>query len=407
MSTISNLGGRPLEGITVLDLTHMLSGPYGGMMLADLGASTIKVEPPGRGEQTRRIGEDDTQHTVEGTGVYFLTLNRNKKSVALNLKSEEGRAVFLDLVRTADVVLDNFAVGVMTRLGIDHQALAEVNPRIITCSITGFGEYGPDISRPAFDQVVQAMSGGMSITGDEQSGPMRSGIPIGDLGGGLFAAIGILSALLEREHSGVGQHVDVSMLDCQISLMSYIGAMYLASGVVPRAVGNGHAMHVPYNTYETQDGHLVIACIGDEFFRRFADCLGVPALQNDAYRSQQGRLAHKDDIEDIVKSHLREESTSYWLSRLSAHKVPCAPVRNLAQAFEDPQIIARNMVTTVHLDGGTPLKVPGTPIKFSRNAAEIFSAPPSVGQDTSRILGNLLGYSKEKIADLFAIGAAG
>ncbi len=400
------MSGRPLDGITVLDLTHMLSGPYGGMMLADLGALTIKVEPPGRGEQTRLLGEGDAQHTVDGQGAYFLTLNRNKKSVALNLKSQEGVRVFLDLVRQADVVLDNFATGVMSRLGLGHDVLAAVNPRIVTCSITGFGEYGPDIHRPAFDQVVQAMSGGMSITGNEASGPMRSGIPIGDLGGGLFAAIGILAALQERERAGIGQHVDISMLDGQISLLSYIGAMYLMSGVVPRAVGNGHAMHTPYNVYPTTDGHLVIACIGDDFFGRLAECLADPLLTLDDYRTQQGRLANKEAIESVVGRHIAGQSTSHWLARFAEAKIPCAPVNNLAQAFADPQVRARGMVVPVQLESGRTIDLPGTPIKFSRSNEERFTSPPAVGRDTAAVLSNMLGYPEGEVARLMAMAVA-
>lgn len=403
MQAHRSMSGRPLEGLTVLDLTHMLSGPYGGMMLADLGARTIKVEPPGRGEQTRRIGEDDPQHTVDGVGVYFLTLNRNKQSVALNLKTDEGRRVFMDLVKVADVVLDNFAAGVMKRLGLEHDALAAVNPRIVSCSITGFGETGPDIHRPAFDQVVQAMSGGMSITGDATSSPMRSGIPIGDLGGGLFATIGILAALQERERSGRGQHVDVSMLDGQISLLSYIGAMYLTSGRVPQAVGNGHAMHVPYNVYPTQDGHLVIACIGDDFFRRLVQCLADPALDADTYRSQQGRLAHRELIESVVRRHLAGEPTAYWLARFAEAKVPCAPVNDMAEAFADPQVRARDMVVPVRLDSGRTIDLPGTPLKFSRCNEERFTAPPSVGRDTETVLREVLGYPQAEAARVAAL----
>lgn len=399
--------GRPLHGLVVLDLTHMLSGPYGTMMLADLGAETIKVEPPGRGEQTRRLGEDDARHTVDGVGAYYLTLNRNKKSVALNLKSEEGRRVFLDMVRQADVVLDNYAVGVMQRLGLDHEALASVNPRIVSCSITGFGEYGPDIHRPAFDQVVQAMSGGMSITGDSTSGPLRSGIPIGDLGGGLFAAIGVLAALQERAHTGLGQHVDVSMLDCQISLLSYIGAMHLMSGVLPQAVGNGHAMHVPYNVYPTADGHLVVACIGDEFFGRLVACLDDPALRPEDYRTQRGRLIHREAIEAVVRRHIAAEPTDHWVRRFREAKIPCAPVNNLAQALADPQVRARNMVVPVVLDGGQSIEVPGTPIKFSRNQDERFTAPPAVGRDTASVLRELLGYSEQEVARLTATADVG
>ena len=248
-----------LEHITILDLTHMLSGPYGTMLLADLGACTIKVEPPATGEGTRRLLENDPAYSIDGMGAYFLTLNRNKKSVCIDLKTDSGKAVFFDLVRKADVVFDNFSVGVTERLGIDYATLAEINPRIITCSVTGFGQTGPEIQRPAFDQVVQAMGGGMSITGTPESGPLRSGIPIGDLAGGIFGAMGVLAALAERERMGKGQHVDVSMLDAQISMLNYMATMHLMSGIVPNAMGNGHFVHVPYNSFPTSDGYIIIA----------------------------------------------------------------------------------------------------------------------------------------------------
>jgi crotonobetainyl-CoA:carnitine CoA-transferase CaiB-like acyl-CoA transferase len=301
-----------LEHITVLDLTHMLSGPYGTMLLTDMGARTIKVEPPGTGEGTRRLLEKDPDHSRDGMGAYFLTLNRNKQSVCIDLKSEAGRAVFLDLVRQADVVFDNFSVGVPKRLGIDHEALAAVNPRIITCSVTGFGETGPDIDRPAFDQVVQAMGGGMSITGTQQSGPTRSGIPIGDLGGGLFGAIGVLAALAQRERTGRGQHVDISMLDAQISMLNYMATMYLMSGIVPEGIGNGHFVHVPYNSFPTADGHVIVACIGDAFFERFANFIGIEELRKPEYLKQPVRYAHKERIDRLLGRAARGRAHSLW-----------------------------------------------------------------------------------------------
>lgn len=237
-----------LGGILVLDLTHMLSGPYGALIVSDLGARTIKVEPPGSGEGTRQLLASSAEYARQGMGAYFLSLNRNKESICIDLKSPEGRAAFYDLVAKADVVIDNFSAGVTKRLEIDHHTLAAINPRIITCSITGFGETGPETNHPAFDQVVQGMGGGMSITGHQGGEPLRAGIPIGDLGGGVFAAIGVLAALVARQSTGCGQHVDISMLDVQISLLNYMGTMHLMSGANPEPLGNGHFVHVPYNS---------------------------------------------------------------------------------------------------------------------------------------------------------------
>lgn len=393
-----------LEHITVLDLTHMLSGPYGTMLLADLGARTIKVEPPVTGEGTRRLLEHDPDYSRDGMGAYYLTLNRNKQSVCVDLKSEAGKAVFMDLVRQADVVFDNFSVGVPVRLGIDHAALSKINPRIITCSVTGFGETGPQTQRPAFDQVVQAMGGGMSITGTPESGPTRSGIPIGDLGGGIFGAIGVLAALAERERTGVGQHVDVSMLDAQISLLNYMATMHLLSGHIPEGIGNGHFVHVPYNSYPTADGHVIVACIGDPFFERFAEFINLPALNKPEYKQQPVRFAAKAEIDALIAEKFREHPTEHWLEQLRAARIPCGPVNNFAQALNDPQVQARDMVVPVTLHTGETVRMPGNPIKLSAAQPRTYTAPPPLGADTQAVMGGLLGYSAEKLAELQAAG---
>ncbi|KQP35763.1 CaiB/BaiF CoA-transferase family protein [Pseudorhodoferax sp. Leaf274] len=393
-----------LEHITVLDLTHMLSGPYGTMLLADLGARTIKVEPPGTGEGTRRLLEHDPDYARDGMGAYYLTLNRNKQSVCVDLKSPAGKAVFMDLVRHADVVFDNFSVGVPARLGIAHADLAQVNPRIITCSVTGFGETGPETQRPAFDQVVQAMGGGMSITGTPESGPTRSGIPIGDLGGGIFGAIGVLAALAERERSGVGQHVDVSMLDAQISLLNYMATMHLLSGHVPGGIGNGHFVHVPYNSYPTADGHVIVACIGDPFFERFVEFIDLPALRDPAYRKQPVRFAAKAQIDALIADAFRQHGTAHWLERLRAARIPCGPVNNFAQALADSQVQARDMVVPVQLKTGETVRMPGNPVKLSNARASTYTCPPALGEDTDAVLTQLLGYPHDKLAALKSAG---
>ena len=395
----------PLEGLLVLDLTHMLSGPYGTMMLADLGARTIKVEPPGAGEGTRQLLAGSAEYARDGMGAYFLTLNRGKESVALDLKSPQGLQVFYDLVRQADIVFDNFSVGVTTRLSIDHATLSAINPRIITCSVTGFGETGPDTQRPAFDQVVQAMGGGMSITGEADGGPMRAGIPIGDLGGGIFGALGVLAAVVARHGTGRGQHVDVGMLDVQVSLLNYMATMHLMSGQVPGRIGNGHFVHVPYNTYPTQDGFVVVACIGDAFFERFVQVLPLPELLDPAYKAQPARLAHKARIDQAISQAFVRQPTAYWLDRLREARIPCSPVNNLEQALSDPQVLARDMVVTVPLDSGEQVRMPGSPMKFSEAGAPRYGTPPRVGQHSRAVLASLLGYPQQRIDSLCAQGA--
>jgi crotonobetainyl-CoA:carnitine CoA-transferase CaiB-like acyl-CoA transferase len=394
-----------LEHITVLDLTHMLSGPYGTMLLADLGARTIKVEPPVTGEGTRRLLEHDPDNARDGMGAYYLTLNRNKQSICIDLKHETGKAVFLDLVRQADVVFDNFSVGVPARLGIDHAALSQVNPRIITCSVTGFGETGPQTHRPAFDQVVQAMGGGMSITGTPQTGPVRSGIPIGDLGGGLFGALGVLAALAERERTGLGQHVDVSMLDAQISLLNYMATMYLLSGQVPGGIGNGHFVHVPYNSYPTADGHIIVACIGDPFFERFAAFAGIPELLDPALKNQPVRLSAKARIDALIADKFKTRTTGHWQDELQKARIPCGPVNNFAQALADPQVLARDMVVPVLLKSGETVLMPGNPIKLSATVGSTYTCPPALGEDTDAVLSGLLQYRPEQLSALRQVGA--
>ncbi|MBS0452474.1 MAG: CoA transferase [Proteobacteria bacterium] len=397
----------PLAGLTVLDLTHMLSGPYGTMTLADLGARTIKIEPPGEGEGTRKLLAEDPDYSRDGMGAYFLTLNRGKESVALDLKSPLGREVFHDLVRHADIVFDNFSPGVTKRLGIDHDTLAAINPRIITCTVSGFGETGPDTQRPAFDQVVQAMGGGMSITGEPSMPPTRSGIPIGDLGGGIFGALGVLAAVVAREQTGRGQHVDVSMLDVQLSLLNYMGTMHLMSGHVPERIGNGHFVHVPYNIYPTSDGHVVVACIGDAFFARFLQMLPLPALSKPEYARQPARLADKALIDAAIAEEFAKESTEAWLARLREARIPCGPVNDFGQAFSDPHILARDMVVAVELDNGETVRMPGIPMKFSDSSESRFTPPPRVGRDSRRILSQILGYDAARIDALDAAGAVG
>jgi crotonobetainyl-CoA:carnitine CoA-transferase CaiB-like acyl-CoA transferase len=396
---------RPLQGLVMLELTHMLSGPYGTMLLTDLGARTIKVEPPGAGEGTRQLLAGSAEYSRDGMGAYFLTLNGGKESVAVDLKSPAGLEVFYDLVRHADIVVDNFGAGVTRRLRIDHAALSAINPRIITCSVTGFGETGPDTQRPAFDQVVQAMGGGMSITGDMATGPMRAGIPIGDLGGGVFGAMGVLAAVVARQSSGRGQHVDVSMLDVQISLLNYMATMYLMSGTVPERIGNGHFVHVPYNTYPTQDGFVVVACIGDAFFERFVQMLPLPELLDPAYRKQPVRLKDKELIAQAIRTAFALHPTGYWLVRLRDARIPCGPVNDFAQALSDPQVLARDMVVDVPLASGEVVRMPGSPMKFSDAGPAHYTAPLQMGQHSRALLASMLRYTEDRIDALCSAGA--
>ncbi|NJC95132.1 MAG: CoA transferase [Anaerolineae bacterium] len=389
---------KALHGIRVLDLTHMLSGPYAGMMLADLGAETIKIEPPGRGEGTRRILEKDPANSLNGFGAYFITLNRNKKSITLNLNSEKGLELFHELAKVSDVVLCNFSAGVTERLKIDHARLSKINPRIITCNITGFGENGPGKDRTSLDLVAQAMSGLMSITGQPDDPPTRAGIPIGDIGGGLMGVIGVLSALVAREQTGRGQHVDISMLDTQISLLNYMVTMHFLSGVIPQRHGNGHFVHVPYDTFQCSDGYIVIAIIMDEFWEELLKVIPADDLNTEEHRHQPGRLKNKDHINRRLNEILATNTQTFWLEKLGAARIPCAPVNDLAQALNDEQVLFRKMVMDVDHPLGGSTRVPGNPVKLSDTHEDTFTPPPWLGQHNEEVFTTLLGKTSEDIA---------
>lgn len=395
---------KALDGITILDLTHMLSGPYGTMLLADLGATTIKVEPPGRGEGTRKLLATAAEYSHNGMGAYFLTLARNKQSVCIDLKSEEGLQLFYRMVEKADIVFDNFSAGVTERLKIDHDRLAEINPRIITCTITGFGETGPDTQRPAFDQVIQGMGGGMSITGHPDGAPVRSGIPIGDLAGGMFGAMGVLAALTARERTGRGQHIDVSMLDCQISLLNYMATMFYLSGKNPERLGNAHFVHVPYNTFKTQDDYIIIAVIFDSFWDNLMEVIDVPELKDEKYRTQPGRFDDRDFINKKIEEVLVTRPAEHWLEALRAKRIPCAPVNNFEQALNDPQVQFRDMVVSVPHPQGGEVRMPGNPVKMSETGEQSYTAPPLLGQQTDQVLAEVLGLGEQEIEALRAAG---
>ena len=391
---------KPLNGVKVIDLTHMLAGPYAGMVLADLGAEVVKVEPLGSGEMTRGLLKNDPNYSFKNFGAYFLTLNRNKKSVSIDLKNKKGLEVFYDLVRSADVVLNNFSAGVVSKLKIDFENLSSINPKIITCSITGFGETGPHSTRPAYDQIVQAYSGGMSITGKDAKSPTRAGIPIGDLGSGLYSVIGILSALYSREKTQKGQHIDLSLLDVQISLLTYMATMQTLSGIDPEPIGNAHFVHVPYNSFTTSDGFVVIAVITDEFWQSLKSVVNVGSLDDSKFDSSIDRLKNQAFIENELNKVLSTQTSDYWIDKLNKAKVPCAPINKFSDALNDEQVKHRNMIVEVeHPDGGF-VKMPGNPVKMSYTNEESYSSPPHLGTDTREILKNWSKYEDDKIESL-------
>ena len=384
----------------------MLSGPYASMILADLGAETIKVEPLA-GEGTRRLLANDPKHSLDGMGAYYLTLNRNKKSIAIDLKKERGRKLFHELAGVSDIVISNFAPGVPERLGIDYAALSGVNPRIIACTVTGFGSSGPGHRRPAFDQVAQATGGGMSITGPDRDRPVRAGIPIGDLGGGMFGVMGILAALYERERSGRGQEVDISMLDGQISMLNYMATMHFLSGEDPYPIGNSHFVHVPYNTFACSDGFIVIAVITDNFWQNLKQVLGCEDLDKPEYDTQPGRWRDREFINRRLNEVLGRDTCANWLRRLEARRIPCAPVNSFGRALSDPQVLHRNMVVELRHPSGGRTRGPGNPVKLSRTPGEMFTPAPTLGQHTDEVLRDCLAMEAGEIGRLRGDGVIG
>jgi CoA:oxalate CoA-transferase len=391
----------PLEGIRVLDLSILLAGPFGTMILGDLGADVIKIERPPKGDSSRYM----PPHFVGGESAYYLSMNRNKKSMTLDLKQPDGLEIFRGLVKKADVVWDNFRPGVMKRLGIDHASLRKINPRIISCSVSGFGQDGPYRDRPAFDLVVQAMGGVMSYTGEEDGTPVRMGAPLGDLGGGIFGAIGVLAALQERERSGVGQMVDVAMLDVQISLQIYRALYYWLAGEVPTPVGAGHVSAVPIDLFRTADHGLVIDANTEEVFARLCKALGRPEWITDPnYKDRMARWNNKKELLRAIQNILLTKTRAQWMEILIEHEVPCGPVNSVADILNDRHVLDRPMmVTTEHPTAGA-LKLLASPIKFPAHGELPLKAPPLLGQHTAEILSEWLGVDAKRLEALKAKG---
>lgn len=360
----------------------MLAGPYTTMILADLGAEVVKIEQPKTGDITRNLLKDDPKYSLDGIGAYHLTLGRNKKSVELDLKSEKGLKLFKELAEVADVVVDNFSQGVTKRLGIDHQSLKEVNPKIITCSISGFGD--TEVNRPAYDNLIQGYAGAMSITGTDKENPVKSGIPIADLGAGLYAVIGILSAIQSREKNETGEHVDISMLDTQVSLLTYMATMHFLSGENPEPIGNQHMNHVPFNSYRTSDGFIQIGVVAEDFWPSLIKALDLRQLDTEENKVRSGRLKNREHIDQAVQEVFITKTTEHWLKTLQEHRVPCGPINTLSETFQDADLLKRNMIVEVLQDSGASVKMPGNPVKIS-NHDEEFRRSPKLGEHTSKI----------------------
>ncbi|MDW3204466.1 MAG: CaiB/BaiF CoA-transferase family protein [Alphaproteobacteria bacterium] len=376
----------PLSGLTVIDMTRVLAGPYCTMLLRDLGARVIKVEVPETGDDSRSFGP-----FIEGVSAYFLSLNRGKESIALNLKNERDRAIFDALIRQSDVLVENYRAGAMERLGYGWDALQAANPRLIYAAISGFGQTGPYKSRPAYDMVVQGMGGIMSVTGQPDGPPTRVGTSVGDLTAGLFALSAINAALYQRERTGLGRMIDISMLDCQVAILENAIARYAVTGQAPGPLGARHPSITPFEAYATQDGHIIIAAGNDKLFRILAAALDRPDLANDPrFLANAQRAAHVEELKAELERTLTTAPTAHWLAVLDDAGVPNGPINNVAQALNDPQIRARNMVVEMHDPDGPNLTMAGNPIKMSGIADPDRRPPaPKLDADRARILAEL------------------
>jgi crotonobetainyl-CoA:carnitine CoA-transferase CaiB-like acyl-CoA transferase len=390
-----------LAGVRILELGQIIAGTYGGQVLSDLGAEVIKIESP-EGD----LGRNPSVAPYRGVSGLFLTFNRNKKSVVIDLKNKEGLDVFHALVRKCDVVVDNFRPGVLERLKADYVTLRELNPRIITCSVTGFGMEGEYKDYPALDIIVQAMSGHMAITGEEGRPPVRVGIPLADLSGGIFACKGILAALFSRERTGEGRRVELSMYDSMLNLLSYMATMWLTNAELPTRPGSSHDYTVPWQAFETKDGHVVVATRQEVFWRRLCEAMGHVELADEPrYSTNALRVQNRAELVPKLEAIFRSRTVDEWISVLRKADVPAAPVNNLDRAFSEPPVAEREMIVEYDHPEVGRVRLPGNPIKMSGVGATISKPAPRLGEHTDVVLRDVLSLNADRIAALRASGA--
>ena len=384
---------KALEGLRVLDLSRVLAGPFSTMVLGDLGAEIIKIEQPGVGDDSRAFGP-----FIGEESSYFMSLNRGKKSITLNLKDDADRAVFIDLVKESDIVVENYRPGTMAKLGFEYEDLKKVNPRIIYAAISGFGHSGPYSTRPAYDMIVQAMGGIMSITGEPGQAPVRVGSSIGDITAGIFGTVGILAAVEARHTTGEGQKVDVAMLDCQVAILENAIARYLVNGAVPVPLGSRHPSISPFQAFPTKDYYVIMSAGNDALWAKLCNVMGTPELINDPkFATNRDRNDNVVELSEIISKISVTKTTAEWMDVLEKGGLPVGPINTVDKVVHDPQIEARNMIVEVEHPVAGKMKFAGNPIKLSATPGEVTVPAPTLGQHTDEILKDLLGWSEDQI----------
>jgi crotonobetainyl-CoA:carnitine CoA-transferase CaiB-like acyl-CoA transferase len=402
----------PLSHVRVLDLSRVLAGPWAGQNLADLGAEVIKVERPKVGDDSRAFGPPwikDRSGKETRDSAYFSSANRGKKSITLNVASKEGQGIARELAKRCDVLLENYKFGDLARYGLGYDDLKALNPGLIYCSVTGFGQTGPYRERPGYDFMIQGMGGMMSVTGEPDDapggGPQRAGVPIADIITGMYASIAICAALAHRERTGLGQHLDLALLDSQIALLAYQNTNYFATGKPPKRIGNLHPNIVPYQPFRTSDGSVILACGNDNLFRKFCEAAGCMELTNDPRFATNGkRVENRAELTRLLQEIFSRRATAQWLEVLEAAGVPNGPINDLAQVFAEPQVQARGVRMELEHTAAGPLPMVASPMRFSGTPLEYRSAPPLLGEHTDQVLGDLLSMSAADIARLRSEG---
>ena len=399
----------PLVGYKVLDMSRVLAGPWAGQLLADMGAEVIKIERPIVGDDTRHWGppylKDKAGNNTEDAAYYFCA-NRGKQSVTVDITQPEGQQIIRQLAAQADVLIENYKVGGLKKYGLDYGSLAAINPRLVYCSITGFGQTGPYADRPGYDFLIQGMGGLMSVTGEPteangHGGPVRAGVAVTDLFSGMYAANAIQGALLERHSSNLGQHIDIGLLDVQAAVLANQASNYLVGGDVPGRIGNSHPNIVPYQAFASADGHLILAVGNDGQFQRFCEVINQPQLAQDSrYESNRVRVENRESLCALISELMKTANTKDWLQRLESRNVPCGPINTIDQVFADPQILARGMLISMADTRGGEIPLVANPINYSRSTIDYTVPPPELGSSTESILGEYLEYSALDIAAL-------